>query len=310
MTAYVYLLWHKTEPRFKIGKADDIAVRAAQLGAAQFDFQRSRALAVPDCAAAHRLERILHRSFHAFRLVPGESDDDSYPSLHWGRRDGDTEWFAGTCSARVRHFLTQNDDLFSCAWVPTQELLAKGHAALAVPDQRQGITASRPTKIKTSPDAPASAGEALRIKERETEKLAKEMGGELEELRTLSRFMAVLKTQRGYTLVGSAEGTQRRKVQHRLRKLEPVAKKQTTATFVDQCRYRQPGHYFMLELMGEPGGDSDTAECFASRLAQLVWHQVPAIPGFDLSLHMSEMATASEILQDVFRIPLWYAPGI
>jgi hypothetical protein len=308
VTAYVYLLWHKTEPRFKIGKADDIAVRTAQLGAAQFDFHRSRALVVPDCAAAHRLERILHRSFHAFRLIPGEPYDDSYPSLHWGRRDGDTEWFASVCAERVHVFVTQNQDLFDCEWVSDEDLLAQGQTAQAVPDQRKAITAGRPMKTATAADAWAPVREEFRVKERETEQLAYDLGSELEELRALSRFMAVLKTQRGYTLVGSADGAQRRKVQHRLRKLEPVAKKQSTATFGDQDSYRQPGHYFMLELLGEPGRDSDAAECFDSRLAQLVWHQTPSVPDFDLSLQISEMAVASEMLQDVFRVPLWYIP--
>jgi hypothetical protein len=43
MSSFVYLLQHESEPRFKIGKANDIAARVRQLGHTSFNFKTSRA---------------------------------------------------------------------------------------------------------------------------------------------------------------------------------------------------------------------------------------------------------------------------
>jgi hypothetical protein len=82
--SYVYLLPHRTENRFKIGKADDVALRARSLPES-FDFDRARALCFENAERAFNAERVLQRLAAQYRIK----------ELPWG--DGYTEWFDLTC---------------------------------------------------------------------------------------------------------------------------------------------------------------------------------------------------------------------
>lgn len=119
MSAYVYLLAHLSAPRFKIGKAVDVAARVRQLGVNRFDYSQSRALRVAEDADAVNLERLLHRAFAKSRLAaadvvgfPGESTC------------GDSEWFSADCKSRLDQFLETNQDLLGFELVPEPDFKA------------------------------------------------------------------------------------------------------------------------------------------------------------------------------------------
>ncbi len=102
---YVYLLQHKSEPRFKIGKADNLRVRANALGGADsFDFERSVAFKT---ARAPNLERALHHIFAEARL-----------SLDT-KQDGYTEWFDNSILNDVVKFVQSQTDVLGVDEIET-----------------------------------------------------------------------------------------------------------------------------------------------------------------------------------------------
>lgn len=105
--AHVYLLVHATEPRLKIGKSINPMSRAIGLGYGQFDFERSQAWALDTVEDAFNLERILHRTFRAYRMKPAD--------VQGGKcRDGRTEWFAAECLDELTQFLSTNASVLRC----------------------------------------------------------------------------------------------------------------------------------------------------------------------------------------------------
>lgn len=87
--SYVYLLVHREEPRFKIGKANDPRSRTAKLPEAPLiDPERSVTAMLPTQARAIEVERMLHKALAGFRLTLFEG-----PGTTW---DGATEWFSVT----------------------------------------------------------------------------------------------------------------------------------------------------------------------------------------------------------------------
>lgn len=87
--SYVYLLVHRAEPRFKIGKANDPKARAAMLPEAPLiDHDRSVTALLPTQARAIEVERMLHKALAGFRLKLFDG-----PAITW---DGSTEWFSVT----------------------------------------------------------------------------------------------------------------------------------------------------------------------------------------------------------------------
>jgi hypothetical protein len=87
--SYVYLLVHRGEPRFKIGKANDPKARAAKLPEAPLiDQEKSLTAMLPTQARAIEVERMLHKALAGFRLTLYDG-----PGTTW---DGSTEWFSVT----------------------------------------------------------------------------------------------------------------------------------------------------------------------------------------------------------------------
>jgi hypothetical protein len=301
MTAFVYLLWHATEPRFKIGKALNISNRAKQLGGAQFDFGRSKALRLADCTEAHRLERTLHRAFHAYRIPPGNAAPTQYPTLRGAKQDGDTEWFSATCWERLRLFLEQTQDLFEYSWESSEAVQAYGAAAIAsAAEKTVTATGRRPSKARARryilPDAGAYARSQhqRRISLKMSELNDVERG--LKAIRSLSKFVAVVQTGVGFSLVGETLIKNRPQVQVALEKLLPILEDRNLATTP------KTGHFFKLDLRGQPGQDADNAPDIETWFERLAWQQTPAIPGFDLELRVAEMAQATHILRNTFGI--------
>ena len=91
MTSNVYFFQHNTLPLVKIGKADDWAIRALQVGGVELiDFDRSMFKEVADSTTAYDLERMLHVLFEN-RRVPDPTG-----------LSGGTEWFCETVMGEVR----------------------------------------------------------------------------------------------------------------------------------------------------------------------------------------------------------------
>jgi hypothetical protein len=100
---YVYLLKHKTEPIFKIGKAVNIHNRLAEIGGVRsYDLEASRCLHVGDGPRSYRLERKLHLMFEDWSTDElGSFDGNS----------GHSEMFRIECFDRVIRFIDDNKDL-------------------------------------------------------------------------------------------------------------------------------------------------------------------------------------------------------
>ncbi|MCG2593455.1 helix-turn-helix domain-containing protein [Ramlibacter sp. XY19] len=106
----VYVLPHKVLPVLKIGKANDVLLRADLLEGA--DVLRGRQLLVDSEAAAYNLESVLHRAFRPWRLT-------AYEAARLGvGASGATEWFRADCTEKVMSFLAANGAILGFAIAP------------------------------------------------------------------------------------------------------------------------------------------------------------------------------------------------
>ena len=92
-TCFVYFLHHVSEPRLKIGKANDVFTRAQQLKQTDFDFLKSFCFQVPNQTYALNLERALHRLFVNQRIDPD--------TISLKKEDGRSEWFSSSIICSV-----------------------------------------------------------------------------------------------------------------------------------------------------------------------------------------------------------------
>lgn len=106
MTSHIYLLRDLHRHQLKIGKANDILSRARSFNFESIDFADSLGFLVDSETDAYRLERILHRTFHAYRI------DSTSILSGGGPSDGASEWFDANCKNRVLRFLDENQDLY------------------------------------------------------------------------------------------------------------------------------------------------------------------------------------------------------
>ena len=108
----VYILVHLKLPLFKIGKANDIEFRLKMLG--YINLSASYKFITDSESSAFRVERILHRTFHKWRLSHEQS-------LEMGVVDnGATEWFQLDCLDRLLDFAKNNSDLLGFEIMPVQ----------------------------------------------------------------------------------------------------------------------------------------------------------------------------------------------
>jgi hypothetical protein len=102
--SYVYLLKDAGEPRFKIGKANDVRERVEALGGLNcFNFALSKCVRLRSSDAAYNLEKMLHRAFKKWRL----------DKIDGGA--GSTEWFHIRGFDQCCDFITANVALFECS---------------------------------------------------------------------------------------------------------------------------------------------------------------------------------------------------
>lgn len=106
VTSYVYILEHSTFPIFKVGKADDVELRALTFADVADIQAKFRADNFNEAFAA---ELILHRAFRQWRLTPKEALTIGVPE------DGSTEWFESACLDRMHGFIAANQDLLRLA---------------------------------------------------------------------------------------------------------------------------------------------------------------------------------------------------
>lgn len=100
--SFVYVLRHASLPLVKIGKANDVSVRSQYLGEV---IAGGTSLSLPSERSALRIERILHRLFHQWRLSTADATSMGAAS------DGASEWFHSACHARLIEFIEGNADL-------------------------------------------------------------------------------------------------------------------------------------------------------------------------------------------------------
>jgi hypothetical protein len=97
MESHVYVLVHATEPRLKVGKANNVFCRLLSLGLSKVvDVERSFAIRARSADEAFKLERQLHKELAAWRLRPEDFPDGGCPSK------GFTEWFKDECAGNAR----------------------------------------------------------------------------------------------------------------------------------------------------------------------------------------------------------------
>lgn len=132
LTSHVYILRHFQHPYFKIGKANDIIIRARNFRWNAIDFSNSFGLSVASEMDAYILEKVLHRTFRNANVSADEIINSG------GSRDGSSEWFNISCWSRLVRYLEDNRDLHPHVIVDgetlallVKKLLKPSEAALA-----------------------------------------------------------------------------------------------------------------------------------------------------------------------------------
>lgn len=201
--SHVYILRDLKHPRFKIGKANDILVRARSFRWESIDFRRSLGLRLGSETDAYSLENVLHRTFCFASVNPLEVVASG------GSADGASEWFNISCWARLLQYLKDNQDLHPHESITGDEL------ASLLEKQRQ------PSEDVIAPEQLKMEKEARRLK-REMEHLIyrhKQLEGirasleivrpriadEFERLKMNGSIVGICDTGMGSCLVGEGE---------------------------------------------------------------------------------------------------------
>lgn len=126
---FIYLLWHETEPVFKVGKSVNVWNRMAQLPDA-IDIERSRLVGFGDGKLALKLEKFCHTLFK----------QHCRPRPH--RSEGYTEWYDVAAFDDVLGFIDSNRKTFGCGPVrpipakKTRPSVLQTHRAKLSPQER------------------------------------------------------------------------------------------------------------------------------------------------------------------------------
>lgn len=103
LQSFVYVIPHRGLPALKIGKANDVDLRAAMLG--DIDVEAGIYLIGDSERKALSAESLLHKAFRKWRLHQDLARQIGI------EHDGSTEWFDISCMPRVRRFIKANADL-------------------------------------------------------------------------------------------------------------------------------------------------------------------------------------------------------
>lgn len=286
MAAYVYLLRHISEQRFKIGKALDVETRVVQLGITSFALEESLALEVEDGPSATNLERILHRLFSKHRIKPGSS---SFPALQRGSA-GSTEWFDIACWSRVLQFLEDSKDLVAFASVPVGALVKARTVNLAI--QRQATELERRTAMLEF--------HRCNLDERlgELRRRVHAVGALLRMISDISDFAAVVRANQEYVLTGEASWGKLPDLKERVGDVQRIQALRGAPSLVPEGRVktvRGRGRY-ALHLAGEPGLEPNDADSVSSWCRRVFWQQRLGVAGFDSPIGWRDAKRAGEIL--------------
>lgn len=115
---FLYLLFHATDPLFKIGTALDVWVRIPQLPD-EINIGRSRCIEFPEGPFAVRVEKLLHAFFMAHNK----------PRPHKG--SGYTEWYDQAVFLDVIAFIERNQEMLRCGTI--RELPAREQKHVKMP---------------------------------------------------------------------------------------------------------------------------------------------------------------------------------
>lgn len=115
MVSFVYMLKHRKESIFKIGKANNVGDRISSLGWQHFDIDASLAFELPSQVKSFDLENVLHRTFSKFRQSP-QSVLEKCGSMSSGK----TEWFSNECFQEAVDLVDKIGNLFGAKPVNIQ----------------------------------------------------------------------------------------------------------------------------------------------------------------------------------------------
>jgi len=266
MTIYVYLLRHRTEPRFLLGATGDLAARVKSLGSGQIELTRSLVLEVADAGVASQLEGLLQHLFAKYRC----SRQDELAST----------WLEDRCWGRLQLALEHVQDVLPHSRVQHKVQVDELRERIA----RQRWPEKKLQEIRAEHERRAQAVVAT----------AERAGLLLQELLQRSSFTAVVRTERGYILVGQAPMAHEGSISDildRLMTAGAIDEQDTWGDDVTMC-YAAP-------MCGAPGQDAETASDWYYWGERLVWSQQTDIPGFDVTmtrLTSQETKHAAELL--------------
>ena len=275
MSAYVCLLWHKSEARFKIGTMDLLASSSIELDQSLFDMTRTKAVCLADFALALNASQLLERAFQRYRITPSEEAKRAYPELSLG----DAQWFKAECEGRLLTFVEDNEDLLDCRFVSPAEiasLFVTAGSALAKEFEPRSFAKQELDCQNSIQETVQRAGETLRG------------------IARACRFVAVVRSSEGYQLIGEATVQHAAYLEQGFEQLFPVLKHGQVS------EHTGTAHYFVVPMSGEPGLSPEDAVDYETWRERLVWSEKPELPGFDMPLRSSEARHATAILQKVF----------
>jgi hypothetical protein len=278
VSAYVYLLWHKSEARFQIGTMDHMVARPVDLELSAFDNARTKALCLTDYAMAKNAAQAMHRMFQRYRILPGENAMRQYPAL----AEGDAEWFSAECWGRLHTFIEDTEDLLDCKWLAPADAQALFAPTDMQADSQQGTAKLFSRELERQNDIHDTV---------------KRAGDVLEAITRACWFVAVVRTDEGYQMVGEAPAQRASFLQQGFELLFPLLKGGHAASDTKK------GHYFAVSMRGAPGQAPEDAADYETWRERLVWAEKPHLPGFDVPLQASEAERAGRILRDVLGVP-------
>lgn len=278
---HVFLLYHTSGSRFLLGQAADVRAHLRAYSPSAFDLGRSRFFATPDVATAMQLVSTLQ---HAF-ACSHEPNHHNSP----GR-----SWMQTACWMRMLSFLEHVKDLMPHEGVR--------HPLQVLDAQEQQVRRLWPEeKLKQVHEQHERSKQSAEVE-------AERTGQVLAKLIEHSSFVAVVRTLKGYVLVGQAANGYEAYIGEALDRL------MSASSGIDE--YDQWGDaddeepcYYAAEIGYRPGQSESNIDTFFGWCEHLVWTQQEGIPGLDATLGWQEAKRAAMLLTKAPRTYL-AAPAV
>lgn len=268
MTTHVFILQTHTGTRFLLGSSKDLAADLKYLAPSQFDLSRSVIFALPDPSASAQLVGALQHAFASFAVI-----GPAHPGMMW---------FERSTLSRMLKFLVDVGDL-----MPHQLV---SHPVQRVAEQERLIRQRWPEeKLKQLHEQHERSKQSVEIE-------AERTGHVLAKLIERSRFVAVVRTLKGFVLVGEAVNGCEHYIDEALDNL------MSSSSGINE--YDQWGGvdgeappYYAAEIGFRPGQDGSKIENYFGWCEHLVWTQQSGIPGLDTTLGWQDAKRAAELLE-------------